>query len=163
MLDDIRRYPREVGYRYFVRGDIKPRIPRRIPTDFGDGIYAWTDNENGLLCSAEWAAKKAAPLAGSAVAVVQLVRVEATVLSGMRFLELRPGSDAPGSEWHRMVEWYRQHNAGPGPLEDFDVVCGPQGVGKRGRWQPALHFQDQYRFLPRVDRHIELVLEIELE
>lgn len=163
MLDDIRNHPRKVGYRYFVRGDIKPRTRRHIPTDFGDGIYAWEDNEEGLVSSAAWAARQAERSAGSAVAVVELRRIATTVLQGMRSLQLRANSEVLGSEWDRVVQWYRQHNAGPGPLDDYDVVSGPAGAQKRKRWQPVLRFQDQYRFLPRVERYLELVLEVELK
>jgi hypothetical protein len=163
VLDDIQNHPREVGYRYFVRGDVKPKMRRHVPTDFGDGIYAWDDNAEGLVSSEAWATRKAALLAGSAIAVVQLIRASVADLQNMRCLDLKAGSGQPGSEWDRAVQWYRQRDAGNGPLEDYDLVSGPQATRKGGKWRPAIQIQDQYRFLPRVERYIQLVREVELE
>jgi hypothetical protein len=163
VLDEIRKYSRAIGYRHFVRGDVKPPLRHRIPTDFGDGIYAWDDNEEGLQSSAKWAIRKATPLPGSGIAVVQPIRVANTDLQNMRSLGLRHDSELPGNPWDRMVQWYRQHNAGSEMLDDYDLVSGPQAIQRNGKWQPAMQFQDQYRFLPRVQRYIELVCEVELE
>ncbi len=86
MLEDIRQFRREIGYRYFVRGDVKPKVRMRVPTDFGDGIYAWEDNEEGLASATDWATSKARRLSGSAVAVVQLLRIGAGIFDGLRML-----------------------------------------------------------------------------
>jgi hypothetical protein len=81
----------------------------------------------------------------------------------MRRLELRADSEISENQWRRMVEWYRQHNAGPGPLDDYDWVSGPQATFKKRRWRPALRSPDQHRFLPRVERQLPLVMEAEFE
>ena len=160
MLDPIRTFARHPGRRYFVRGSVVPRGEGRSETDFGAGIYAWPDDADSLDRAAVWAGRTAQTSLASCTPSVSLLEVTSESWDELNWLALRTTDRFDVDRWRQVVSWYRQRDAGPGPADDHDVVSGPMAAGRRPRYVPKTEWPDQFRFLPRIGRHLVPVGEV---